>query len=90
MGQGDLPLAPGAAHVKAFKRVGWTLERRAKDAHFILSHEECAHVLSIPDHREVKRALLQKQIQLAGLSEEEYLACFYPRRARKRPASARC
>ncbi len=87
MGQSDLPLAPGAEHVRAFKRCGWEQARKAKDAHFILSHEECAHVLSIPDHREVKRGLLQKQIQLAGLTEQQYLDCFYPKRARKRSAS---
>jgi hypothetical protein len=84
VGQSDLPLAAGAEHVKAFKRAGWTQERKAKDAQFVLSHEECEHALSIPDKREVKRGLLQKQIQLAGLTEEEYLACFYPKRARKR------
>jgi hypothetical protein len=35
---------------------------------------ECPHALSNPDHKEVKRALLQKQIELADLTETEYLA----------------
>jgi len=73
MGQRDLPLAAGGAHVKAFERAGWTcLKRRGNGKHFILAKEGKGH-LSIPDHKEVKRALLQKQIQLAGLTEAEYL-----------------
>jgi hypothetical protein len=52
------------------------IARKAKDAHFVLTKAGCPHVLSIPDHKEVKRALLQKQIKLAGITEEEYLAAF--------------
>jgi hypothetical protein len=43
--------------------------------HFILTKEGKGH-LSIPDHKEVKRTLLQKQIQLAELTEAEYIALF--------------
>ena len=50
--------------------------RKAKGAHFILAKDECPHVLSIPNHREVKRALLHKQIKLAGLTVEQYVAFF--------------
>lgn len=77
MGQRDLPLASGEQHVKAFERAGWTVARKAKGAHFILTKEGCPHALSIPDHGEVKRTLLQKQIRLAGITEQEYLALFY-------------
>ncbi len=41
-----------------------------------MSKDRCPHVLSIPNHREVKRALLHKQIKLAGLTEEQYVAFF--------------
>jgi predicted RNA binding protein YcfA (HicA-like mRNA interferase family) len=76
VGQRDLPLASGGAHVKAFERDGWVCgKRRGRGKHFILSKPGMGH-LSIPDHREVKRALLQKQIQLAGLSEERYCELF--------------
>ena len=76
MGQRDLPLASGSAHVKAFERAGWTcIKRRGRGKHFILTKEGKGH-LSIPEHKEVKRALLQKQIQLAGLTEQEYLSAF--------------
>lgn len=78
MGQRDLPLASGAAHVRAFERAGWSCaqKRRGRGKHFILSREGDGH-LSIPDHKEVKRALLQKQIQRAGLTEAEYLDFFH-------------
>jgi hypothetical protein len=42
----------------------------------VLTKPGCPHAISIPDHAEVKRGLLQKQIKLAGISEQEYLAAF--------------
>jgi hypothetical protein len=79
VGQSDLPLASGAKHVEAFERAGWHYRRRAKDAHFILGKRGLMVHLSIPDHKHVKRALLQKQIKRAGLTESEYLD-FYEKR----------
>jgi len=77
VGQRDLPLASGSAHVKAFERAGWVCaKKRAKDAHFLLRKAGERACLSIPAHKEVKRTLLQKQIQRAGLTEQEYLRCF--------------
>jgi hypothetical protein len=76
VGQSDLPLASGAAHVKAFERAGWTcVKRRRGNKHYILTMEGKSH-LSIPDHKQVKRTLLQKQIQRADLTETEYIALF--------------
>lgn len=67
-------MASGEKHAKAFGRCGWTIARAG--AHIVLTKDGCPHALSIPNHAEVKRALLQKQIRLAGLSEAEYLAAF--------------
>jgi predicted RNA binding protein YcfA (HicA-like mRNA interferase family) len=76
VGQRDLPLVSGGAHVKAFERAGWTcIKRRGRGKHFILTKEGAGH-LSIPDHKEVKRGLLQKLVQRAGLSEMEYVELF--------------
>lgn len=76
MGQRELPLAAGSEHVKAFERAGWTcLKRRGNGKHFILTKDGKGH-LSIPDHKQVKRALLQKQIRRAGLTDAEYVAFF--------------
>jgi hypothetical protein len=81
MGQSDLPLASGGEHVKAFKRLGWEvcLKTKRKNPHFLLEKEGESPTLSIPAHDEVKRALLQKQIQLAGISEAQYIAAFHKR-----------
>jgi predicted RNA binding protein YcfA (HicA-like mRNA interferase family) len=76
VGQSDLPLASGSAHVKAFEHAGWIcLKRRGNGKHFILTKPGKGH-LSIPDHKQVKRALLQKQIRLAGFTDAEYLELF--------------
>lgn len=82
MGQRDLPLASGEQHVKAFERAGWVMARKAKGAHFILAKEGCPHALSIPDHSEVKRTLLQKQLKLAGITEQRYRALFHKKKRR--------
>ena len=80
MGLRDLPLAAGSAHVAALERCGWRCTRRSAKNHYILEREGVEEILSIPDHKEVKRQLLQAQIRLAGISESEYLAAFYKRR----------
>lgn len=77
MGQADLPLGSGKAHVKAFQRAGWELlPRRGRGSHFLLRRTGFRGRLSIPDHAEVKRALLAKQVKLAGLTEDEYSAYY--------------
>ena len=82
MGQSHLPLASGAQHVKAFERAGWTCAKAlAKDKHFVLHRAGCEYHLSIPNHRQVKRALLQKQIRLAGLTDQEYRGHFDGRKS---------
>lgn len=84
MGQKDLPLASGEEHCRAFERAGWVLSRktkgrRGKNPHFILEKEGVEATLSIPRHDEVKRRLLQRQIQLAGLTERDYCDLFHGR-----------
>ena len=77
MGQSELPLASGAKHAKCFERCGWTLEpRRGRGKHYILTKPGNPATLSIPDHVEVSRVLLAKQIVRAGLTIAEYLAKF--------------
>jgi len=55
---------------------------RIRGSHHILAKEGEEATLSIPDHGDVKRGLLAKQIKLAGLSEGEYLDLFYNRKKR--------
>lgn len=73
MGNKDLPLGSGSSHAKAFERAGWTLlPRRGRGKHLLLSHPDHREIISIPDHPEVKRALLAKLLKLAGLTSSEY------------------
>jgi predicted RNA binding protein YcfA (HicA-like mRNA interferase family) len=75
-----LPLASGERHPRAFERCGWerVRETSGKNPHIILERPGVRATLSIPNHKgkDVKRALLQKQIKLAGLTEQQYLDCF--------------
>jgi predicted RNA binding protein YcfA (HicA-like mRNA interferase family) len=74
VGQRDLPLASGRDHAKAFGRAGWDLAREGN--HLIMTKPGVKVALSIPNHGEVKRALLQKLIKAAGMTQQEYLRCF--------------
>lgn len=73
-------MASGERHARAFERCGWTKVRETSggNPHIILEKPGVRATLSIPTHRgeNVKRALLQKQIKLAGLTEQQYLDCF--------------
>ena len=80
MGQSSLPLASGGAHARTFERLGWTLlPRRGRGKHFLLTRPGFSFLVCLPDHPEVKRALLAKQIKNAGLTEVEYCAAFNKR-----------
>ena len=76
MALSDLPLASGLEHARCFQKgFNWTVRRKAN--HIILTNPQRANVtLSIPNHREVKRALLHTQITKAGLTDEQYRTAF--------------
>lgn len=69
-------LKPGRV-VKAFERAGWKV-RRQSGSHVILAKEHYPPILSIPVHKgkPVKRGLLSKLIEIAGLTEEEFLSYY--------------
>ena len=73
-------MASGDRCARAFERCGWTRARETSgtNPHIILVKPGVRATLSIPNHKgqNVKRALLQKQIKLAGLTERQYLDCF--------------
>lgn len=85
MGLEKLPLAKGQKHVAAFKRGGWVLVRkRSGGSHRVLKKDGVPHLLTIPCTRQpVKRPLLAAQINLAGLTEDEYLVLFAGRRGKR-------
>ena len=88
MGQADLPLARAEIHVWAFERCGWVRVRTTSgvNPHIILTKEGSPFTLSIPNHqgKDVKRALLQKQIRTAGLTEDQYLREFHRHQRHRR------
>lgn len=60
--------------VKAFERVGWTVEGQ-RGSHIKLTKEGNQNILSIPIHkgRTIKKGLLIDQIKKAGLTVQEFL-----------------
>jgi predicted RNA binding protein YcfA (HicA-like mRNA interferase family) len=77
MGLRRLPLASGRAHIKAFKRLGFGKPpgRPGKGDHVILVHED-GRMISVPNHREVKRQTLSTILEQAKIEENEYLDAF--------------
>ena len=67
----DLPMASGRAHVKAFCSIGWTVRKRKDGSHIVLTKAGVAAVLSIPDHKEVRRGTLKELVRDAGLTDAE-------------------
>jgi predicted RNA binding protein YcfA (HicA-like mRNA interferase family) len=77
VGHANLPLASGDQHAKAFERCGWIrARRRGRGKHIILTKPGARATLSIPDHDEVKRAIIAKLLKAAELSEDEYVSAF--------------
>jgi hypothetical protein len=79
MGLSDLPLANAEKHAACFERLGWVRDwkRRGRGSHILLTKTGMRAMLSIPDHKEVKRTIIAKLISLAGITQEKYLEEFY-------------
>ena len=60
--------------LRAFKRLGWKLDRTT-DNHHILKKEGHQAIVSIPYHggKSVKEGLLRDQLRVAGISTDEFL-----------------
>jgi predicted RNA binding protein YcfA (HicA-like mRNA interferase family) len=71
----ELPRASGRDHVKALKAFGWSVRREGN--HIILTNPDVRDVvLSIPNHSEVRVALLKSELRKAGIVDAEYRAVF--------------
>jgi predicted RNA binding protein YcfA (HicA-like mRNA interferase family) len=68
-----LPVISGRKAVEAFEKAGWQVARR-EGSHIILTKAGIPAVLSIPDHREVRRGTLRSLVRKAGLSVEKLIA----------------
>jgi hypothetical protein len=74
MGQKSLPLASASKHARAFERLGWKVDRAHN--HIVFTKAGNPFAPCLPDHAEVSRGLLQKQLKGAGISEEDYIEAF--------------
>lgn len=75
MGMKNLPLDCAQTVVKVFEQFGWVPHRG--NNHYVLTHIHKRHInLSIPDHKEIDRALLRAQIKKAGITEDQFVTVY--------------
>jgi predicted RNA binding protein YcfA (HicA-like mRNA interferase family) len=67
-----LPSISGAEAVKAFGKFGFYFDRQQGTSHAILKKENYPLILSVPQHRVIKKGLLRGLIRDAGLTVEEF------------------
>jgi len=68
-----LPVVSGKQAVEAFSKRGWKPDRR-EGSHIILTKEGNPVILSIPNHREIRRGTLRSLIRDAGLTLEVFIS----------------
>jgi predicted RNA binding protein YcfA (HicA-like mRNA interferase family) len=66
-----LPVCTGAEAVRAFKKIGWVVDRQ-KGSHIILKKAGAAVVLSIPQHNPLGKGLLRSLISDSGLTVDQF------------------
>ncbi len=69
-----VPLISGMEAVKAFTKLGWHVERRAKGSHIIMKKPGMRITLSVPNHKQLDRGLLRSLIRDAYISIDEFNA----------------
>lgn len=70
-----LPGITGREAIRAFEKAGFVVAR-IRGSHHILKKAALQYCVSIPVHegRTVSKGLLRRQIRLAGMTEEEFIA----------------
>ncbi len=70
-----LPIISGRVAVRAFEDAGFILlPGQGKGSHMVMAKDDWAGILTVPDHRELKRGLLRSLIKQAGLTVAEFVA----------------
>ena len=67
-----LPVISGREAVRAFERAGWQFLRQ-RGSHTILTKPGERYNVNIPNHREVSRGTLLKELKKAGLTPDEFI-----------------
>ena len=70
----DLPVASGEKIAQTLVRFGWRI--RSVGNHIILTKGGVSLHLSIPNHREVDRALVHSELRKAGISDKIFREVF--------------
>ena len=68
-----LPVISGQDAFKAFSKIGWYYERRARSNHIIMKKEGMKIILSIPDHKVLDRGLLRSLIRDAYITVDDFV-----------------
>ena len=68
----SLPVLSGQEVVSIFESFGWSVARQ-KSSHIIMTKEDEAATLSIPNHKEVARGTLRSLIRAANLTVDEFV-----------------
>jgi len=74
MSLSELPSLSGTEHEEAFRKLGWVTRRAGN--HIIMTHPASSCIVSIPNHREVKRTTLHTILKGIGISDAQYRALF--------------
>ena len=75
MGIKDLPLDDGRTITKVFQSLGWEAYRGKN--HFVLTHPNRPGItISIPDHKEVDRALLRAELRKAQIDTGDFAKAY--------------
>jgi predicted RNA binding protein YcfA (HicA-like mRNA interferase family) len=67
-----LPVCSGAAAVRAFIKAGWVVDRQ-RGSHVMLKKDGSNVALSIPQHRQLGKGVLQALIADSELSVAEFI-----------------
>jgi predicted RNA binding protein YcfA (HicA-like mRNA interferase family) len=69
-----LPVISGREAIIAFEKIGFVLlPGRGKGDHKVMARQGWPAILTIPDHKEVRRGTLRSLIRSAGISVEEFV-----------------
>ena len=71
----DLPLASGKDHQRVFEQLGWILRRDGN--HLVMTYPNHANLISIPNHKEVKRTTLHTILKHIEMTDAQYRKVFY-------------
>lgn len=79
MGLEQLPVAHYDRHAKALARLGWECVG-GSGSHRVFKKDGHRNHITLPAKGDVKRGLLGRVLRDAGISIDEYVAAFQPRR----------